>query len=94
MEIKQHNTDKNGDFYIEENGKTLAVMTYVYAGEHKFIIDHTQVNEGGEGKGLGKKLVHAAVEFAREKGHTILPLCPFAKSVFDKTPEYADVLAK
>jgi predicted GNAT family acetyltransferase len=25
---------------------------------------------------------------------TILPLCPFAKSVFDGTPEYADVLVR
>lgn len=94
MELKQHNTEKNGYFYIEENGKTLAIMTYVYAGEHKFIIDHTEVKEGGEGKGLGKKLVFAAVEFARSKGYTILPLCPFAKSLFDKLPEWSDVLAK
>lgn len=94
MEVKQHDTEKNGNFYIEENGKTLAIMTYVYAGDHKFIIDHTQVNEGGEGKGLGKQLVNAAVEFARKKGYTILPLCPFAKSLFDKIPEWADVLAK
>lgn len=94
MEIKQHDTEKNGNFYIEENGKTLAIMTYVYAGEHKFIIDHTQVNEGGEGKGLGKQLVYAAVEFARKKGYTILPLCPFAKSLFEKIPDWGDVLAK
>jgi len=94
MEIKQTNTTKNGSFYIEENGKTEAIMTYVYAGDTKFIIDHTEVHPGNEGKGLGKKLVNAAVEFARAKGYTILPLCPFAKSVFDKTPEYNDVLAK
>lgn len=94
MEVKQHNTEKNGHFYIEENGKTLAIMTYVYAGEHKFIIDHTEVKEGGEGKGLGKKLIFAAVEFARSKGYKILPLCPFAKSLFDKLPEWSDVLAK
>lgn len=94
MEIKQQNTEKNGNFYIEENGKTLAIMTYVYAGDHKFIIDHTQVNEGGEGKGLGKQLVHAAVEFARKNNHTIIPLCPFAKSLFEKIPDWGDVLAK
>jgi len=36
--------------------------------------------------------VAAAVDYARTNGWKILPLCPFAKSVFDKTPEYADVL--
>ncbi len=33
-----------------------------------------------------------AVAFAREKNIKIIPLCPFAKKVFDKTPEYSDVL--
>ena len=33
-----------------------------------------------------------AIEFARNKAIKILPLCPFAKSVFDKTPEYQDLL--
>jgi len=32
------------------------------------------------------------VEWARASGKKILPLCPFAKSVFDKKPEYRDVL--
>lgn len=93
MELKHNDNSTNGLFYFEENGKRLAVMTYVYAGSHRFIIDHTEVGKESEGKGLGKQLVHAAVEFARAKGYTILPLCPFAKSVFEKTPAYADVLA-
>ena len=92
MEIKNTNDGHKGLFYIEENGKQLATMTYVFAGENKFIIDHTEVNPGNEGKGLGKLLVKAGVEFAREKGYKIMPLCPYAKSVFDKTEAYKDVL--
>ena len=34
----------------------------------------------------------AAVEFARERSIRILPLCPFAKSVFERVPELQDVL--
>jgi hypothetical protein len=37
-------------------------------------------------------MVLKAVEYARENGIKIIPLCPFAKSVFDKTPEIRDVL--
>ena len=84
--------DNKGAFYIEIEGIQEAMMTFVYAGEDKIIIDHTEVNPGNEGKGFGKKMVTKAVEFAREKGIKILPLCPFAKSVFDKTPEFRDVL--
>ena len=81
-----------GYFYVTIDGKQEAKMTFVFAGESKIIIDHTEVNPGNEGKGLGKKMVTKAVEYARENGITILPLCPFAKSVFDKTPEFRDVL--
>ncbi|MDI9308680.1 MAG: GNAT family N-acetyltransferase [Limnohabitans sp.] len=84
--------DNKGTFYIEIAGKQEAMMTFVFAGDEKIIIDHTEVNEGNNGKGFGKKMVTAAVEYAHEKGITILPLCPFAKSVFDKVPEFRDVL--
>lgn len=60
----------------------------------RLIIDHTQVDDALRGTGAGKKLVHAAVEWARAGNARLLPLCPFARSVFDKTPEYSDVLAK
>ncbi len=79
-------------FYIEQEGKTVAEMTYSWAGADKIIIDHTEVNERLKGQGAGKELVGRAVEFAREKGLKIIPLCPFARSVFNKTPEYSDVL--
>lgn len=92
MEVKNELNEKKGVFYIEENGNRIATMTYTFAGPDKFIIDHTEVNPGNEGKGLGKLLVKAGVDFAREHHYKIMPLCPYAKAVFDKTTEYKDVL--
>ena len=83
--------EKNGFFKVTIDGTEQGRMTFVYAGPDKIIIDHTKVRPGNEGKGLGKKMVTAAVEMARANGLTILPLCPFAKAVFDKTPEFNDV---
>lgn len=81
-----------GHFFVQADGKQEALMTFVFAGEKQIIIDHTEVNPGNNGKGYGKKMVLAAVDYARENEIKILPLCPFAKSVFDKTPEIRDVL--
>jgi len=81
-----------GYFYVSINGKSEANLTFVFAGNDKIIIDHTEVNPGNNGKGFGKKMVVKVIEFAREKNITIIPLCPFAKSVFDKNPEFRDVL--
>jgi uncharacterized protein len=92
MDIQQKNDSKKGMFYIEQNGSIVAEMTYVWAGTERIIIDHTEVNETLKGTGVGKQMVQKAVDFAREKGIKIIPLCPFAKSVFDRVPEFRDVL--
>lgn len=91
-EVHLRINDNKGAFYIEVEGKKEAMMTFVFADEDKIIIDHTEVNPGNEGKGFGKKMVTKAVEFARAKRIKIVPLCSFAKSVFNKTPEFRDVL--
>jgi len=84
--------DKNGYFYVSVDGQSEAKLTFVFAGNDKIIIDHTEVDPGNNGKGFGKKMVVKVIEFARERNITIIPLCPFAKSVFDKNPEFRDVL--
>ncbi|TAH12233.1 MAG: N-acetyltransferase [Sphingobacteriia bacterium] len=92
MEILQKDDGKKGSFYIENQNNILAEMTYVWAGMDKFIIDHTEVSDQLAGKGIGKKLLTATVQFARDKKVKIMPLCPFAKAVFDKDPSFNDVL--
>jgi hypothetical protein len=93
MNIERIEHGSKGAFVIEVNNKRVAEMTYSIAGESLIIIDHTDVADSLRGTGAGKHLVTAAVKYAREKNNKILPLCPFAKSVFDRTPEFRDVLS-
>ncbi len=92
MEIQNKNDGKRGVFFMEDDGKEIALMHYIFSGPAKMIIDHTEVNEAYKGKGLGLQLVKAGVAYAREHRMKILPLCPFAKKMFDITPAFADVL--
>lgn len=92
MEITQSNNEKNGYFKAVEEGQQAGLMTYTWAGGSKFIIDHTEVNPEFRGRDVGKKMVHAAVDYARKNNVKILPLCPFAKAVFRKDESLADVL--
>ena len=70
----------------------MAEMTYTMPSTDKMIIEHTEVNDELKGQNVGYTLVHTAVEYARTHGLRIIPLCPFANSVFKKQPEFADVL--
>jgi uncharacterized protein len=91
--ISHERSGHRGAFVWQVEGRRLAEMTYTVAGS-RVIIDHTQVDDSLRGKGVGAQLVQAAVQFARTERVRLMPLCPYAKSVFDKTPEYGDVLAK
>jgi uncharacterized protein len=81
-----------GAFVIRNGDRRLAAMTYSMAGETVMMIDHTDVDASLRGTGAGKRLVEAAVDWARAEGRQIIPVCPFARSVFDKMPEFRDVL--
>ena len=93
IKIEREDDGKKGRFAIYENGELGGEMTYVWAGKSKFIIDHTEVDENFGGKGFGKKMVVEAVEYARKNDLKIMPLCPFAKKVFDKDNDINDVRA-
>lgn len=93
MLIQQKQEGSKGSFYVEEAGNVLAEMTYSMTGTDLMIIDHTEVSDELRGKNVGYQLVHTAVEYARSNNIRIIPLCPFAKSVFDKKDaEFKDVL--
>ena len=92
MEINHRKEENKGAFVATENEVKAGEMTYSKAGEEKIIIDHTEVHPEFNGKGVGKQMVFAAVEYARENGIKILPLCPFAKAMFDKNKDIRDVL--
>jgi len=92
MQILHTENNGKGKFYIEVNGIQHAYMSYTRSGTNRIIIDHTEVDDILRGQNAGKQLVAKAVEFAREKGIKILPLCPFAKSLFAKMKDWEDVL--
>ena len=56
------------------------------------IIDHIDVHDQFRGQGLGRKLLNELVTFARSRNIKVIPLYPFAKSVFDKDLSIHDVL--
>lgn len=92
MLIQQKSHGNKGSFYIADEDRTLAEIVYTMPSADKMIIEHTEVSDELRGKNVGYQLVHHVVEYARTNKLKIIPLCPFANSVFKKKPEFADVL--
>lgn len=92
MLIHHKQVGSKGMFFIGEEGAILAEMVYTSPSADKMIIEHTEVSDELRGQNIGFQLVNTAVEYARKHHIRIIPLCPFANSVFKKKPEFADVL--
>lgn len=91
--IAHEEQDHRGAFFVEQDGRRVAELTYSRAGEALVIIDNTWVDPSLGGQGLGRRLLDAAVEWARESGTKVMSTCPFARAEFLKDPELQDVLA-
>ncbi len=85
-------SDHNSFFILSDDKQTrLAEITFVYTGDELAIIDHTLVDESLKGQGIAKLLVAKVVERMRKERRKVIPLRPFAKAIFDRTPEYNDI---
>lgn len=93
MEIKNIERDDRGNFIAEIDKKEAGILEYTWQSQNEFSIDHTEVYDEFRGMSVGKKLVLEAVDYARKNEAKIIPKCPYAKSVFDKTIAFQDVLA-
>lgn len=93
-EIQHEENDSRGRYFLRADSGATAEMTFSKAGAHQIIIDHTDVPDAFRGQGIGLRLVERAVEDARARGKTIIPLCPFARAQFQRHPEWRDVLKR
>ena len=66
----------------------LAELVYRIRGD-RLVLVHTEVPVELEGRGIGGRLVTAAVDRAMRDGLTLVPLCPFARGWLERHPEAA-----
>jgi uncharacterized protein len=80
------NTDASR-FELRADG-WLAELLYRVRGK-RLVLIHTEVPVELEGRGIGGRLVTAAVDRAAREGLTLVPLCPFARGWLERHPEAA-----
>jgi uncharacterized protein len=78
-------------FELLDGDRVVGWVEYRPAGAN-LIIDHTEIEEGHEGQGLGSVLVRTMLDEIRAGEKTVIPLCPFTAAFIRRHPEYADVV--
>ncbi|HEX6374263.1 MAG TPA: GNAT family N-acetyltransferase [Allosphingosinicella sp.] len=91
MDGEVRNNEAEHRYELAVDGR-LAVAEYrLRPGRISFT--HTEVPDALAGRGIGKRLVKAALDDARAQGLKVVPICPFVKHYIDTHPEERDLLA-
>jgi predicted GNAT family acetyltransferase len=73
--------------HIEDETAVLEYKLF----KDKVAYTHTGVPRSLEGRGIGSRLVRAGLDWAREEGLRVVPVCPFVTSYIQRHPEYAEL---
>jgi predicted GNAT family acetyltransferase len=79
-----HNAS-NQRFEIDIDGQ-LSILEHTFK-NHRLFLMHTEVPPALESQGLGTKLAHAALEYARQNDLTVIAICPFVQDYVVSHPE-------
>jgi predicted GNAT family acetyltransferase len=86
--------DDNPDeqrYEIQAEGELAGYLAYHRRGR-RIALNHTEILDGFEGKGIGSALVARTLDDLRERRLDVLPFCPFVRSFLGRHPEYVDVV--
>ncbi len=90
MDGEVRNNEAARRYELEVDGG-LALAAYRIR-DGRITFTHTEVPDALEGRGIGSKLVKAALDDARARALKVVPACPFVKHYMDKHPEVQDLL--
>ncbi|ANK59076.1 GNAT family N-acetyltransferase [Loigolactobacillus backii] len=82
-------------FKNDAAGRLIAEITFQELHDGTvYAIDHTFVRDDHRGEGIASQLVKAVIQRAQASNVKIMPICSYAKSFFQRKPEYQGLLAK
>ena len=73
-------------------GDEMARLEYHMRGP-AIVYTHTVVPVVLEGHGIAGRLAREALDYARDSGLSVVPLCPYVADYIEKHPEYSDLVA-
>jgi uncharacterized protein len=78
-------------YELRADGRLAGHLVYEADGTRRTLI-HTEIDPAFEGHGLGSQLAAAALDDARQRGFSVVPLCPFVTAYLRQHHEELDVV--
>lgn len=89
MEFKH---EKSRIFLNNEEGKTIAEVTFPETSDNTVDINHTFVDGSLRGQGVADKLLSELAQELKSTNKKAVATCSYAVGWFEKHPEYEDLL--
>jgi len=91
MEYNIKHNEAESRFETELEGK-LSLVDYRKR-EGVYLVTHTEVPQELEGRGIAAAMTKALLDYIRENGGRVRPICPYTKVYIQRHPEYNDIVA-
>lgn len=80
------------EFVLRVDGERLGSLDYTLPDAAVMRIEYVEVAPELRGSGLGRQLVAAAVDWARDSDRKIVPICGYARAVITRDPSMSALL--
>ncbi|MCR8693320.1 N-acetyltransferase [Rhodococcus pyridinivorans] len=85
-----HNAEKQR-YEVRDDDAVVGYTQYHLDDDGRLVFDHTEIDKGYSGQGLGGKLVGFALDDVRERGKRIVAICSYVDKFIEKHPDYRDL---
>jgi uncharacterized protein len=89
---REERGDGVGQLVLNRDGVRLGALNYHDLPSGPIYIDFVEVLPSMRGSGLGRRLVEAAVAWARESKRKVVPICSYSRMVIERDEKLRDVL--
>lgn len=91
MEYNVIHNEAENRFEVEIDG-LLSMVNYRNR-DGVFLVTHTGVPKELSGQGIAAAMNKALLDYVRDNGYKVRPICPYTRAYVERHPEYQDILA-
>ncbi|HEY4634123.1 MAG TPA: GNAT family N-acetyltransferase [Candidatus Limnocylindrales bacterium] len=81
-----------GRWEARVDGELAGVLVHRVDEAGRTVLEHTEVREAFEGRGIGSRLARTALDEIRAEGGRVVVECPFVRAWLRRHREYDDII--